>query len=294
MIVCRGRSSWGPGRFIEDGLKAAGVRVETYTAAVDFSKVYWERCAGVLFVEGHRRHEIRVYNLHAAPVPKVFWVHHGRHRLELNLRRVDRYQPDLVLLAHSLEMQDRIPVPVRFFPFAVDPAIFNRSKPLAARRLDVAFAGSRGGAMYTRRERALSAIYAAFHARFKLKLDAQAYLKDLADLYGDSKIVVNGSMDDGRHINMRLFEGMGCGALVLTDRASGQERLFQDGAHLAVYEDATGLLERIDYFLQNLDEAQRIASAGRAHLLNRHTYRRRAEELLRVFAELGRSAARAG
>lgn len=120
-----------------------------------------------------------------------------------------------------------------------------------------------------------------------MTLSAQVYVERLAALYADAKIVINCAADQLRTINMRLFEGMGCGALVVTDQVPGQERLFQDGEHCVVFEGVDDVLAKLEHCLAHLDQAQRIASAGYRHVMARHTYDHRARELLDVVRELG-------
>ena len=75
---------------------------------------------------------------------------------------------------------------------------------------------------------------------------------------------------------MRLFEGMGCGALVVSDLVPHQDELFRDGKHYVVYQGVDDLLEKLEYYLAHLEEAQQIASQGYHYLLSRHTYKHRA------------------
>ena len=53
---------------------------------------------------------------------------------------------------------------------------------------------------------------------------------------------------------MRVFEALCSGSLLLTDRAegSGLECLFEDGKHLAIYDDDR-LIERIRFYLNRPD-----------------------------------------
>ena len=194
--------------------------------------------------------------------PSFFWVHHGSNRLAKNLEMCEQIRPDLVLMAHSLELADRFPAEVRFFPFAVASDIFNCSTPLDQRSWDIAFVGSTTEAIYNHRRAVLKAIRTHFSGRANISLYAKVYVDKLAALYGNAKIVVNCAADQLRTINMRLFEGMGCGALVVTDLVPDQERLFKDGEHCVVYHDTGDLLGKLSYFLDHLDRAQEIATQG--------------------------------
>jgi hypothetical protein len=101
----------------------------------------------------------------------------------------------------------------------------------------------------------------------------------LARVYSQSKIVVNITINGD--INLRLFEGTACGALLLTDsRANGIEQLFDLGHEVMVYDSDQELLDQINYYLAHDAERQQIAEAGQQRCLRDHTFTRRAEQLL--------------
>jgi 2-polyprenyl-3-methyl-5-hydroxy-6-metoxy-1,4-benzoquinol methylase len=81
---------------------------------------------------------------------------------------------------------------------------------------------------------------------------------------------------------MRVFEAAACGSLLLTNdlRDNGQEDLFRDSEHLVTYTGAEDLVDRAAYYLAHEEARERIAAAGRAEALARHTYRQRMERLL--------------
>ena len=85
-------------------------------------------------------------------------------------------------------------------------------------------------------------------------------------------------------INMRVFEALGCGSLLVTNDLSdnGQAELFRDGVHLAAYRDAEELVDKIAYYLGHEEVRERIAARGRQEALARHTYGHRMETILRA------------
>ena len=83
--------------------------------------------------------------------------------------------------------------------------------------------------------------------------------------------------------NMRLFEAAAVGAFQLVDDRPGIKEWFDIGEHVVTYRDHDDLREKARYYLANDAERERIAAAGRAHALARHTYTQRlarVEELL--------------
>jgi len=101
--------------------------------------------------------------------------------------------------------------------------------------------------------------------------------------YNQSKMVVNIPALGG--FNMRTFEAMASGALLLTKNVgNGQADLFQDGTHFVSYTDTADLLEKIDYYLKHEAERLAISENGMREVLSNHTYRHRAFEMLKVMA----------
>lgn len=286
LLMCYNKTSFTPGRYLEDGLRNVGVEVDVRGTQIDFDTIEPFDYSAVLFVESPARAPVHVRGAARVPVPKIFWVHHGENRLVENVRLCEEYRPDLVLLAHSLHLAPHFPVEARFFPFAMAADIFNRARPLAERKWDIAFVGNTSEGVYNRRRAILKAVRKAFDGRADITLYAKVYVEKLAALYGNAKIVLNCAADHLRTLNMRLFEGMGCGALVLTDVVDGQEQLFEDGKHYVVYRDTEDLIAKLDYYLDHPQDAQRIAAEGRRHLLSRHTYEHRARELCAIIQNL--------
>ena len=84
-------------------------------------------------------------------------------------------------------------------------------------------------------------------------------------------------------VNMRVFEALASGSLLVTNDLSenGQAELFRDGVHLATYREAEDLLDKLAFYLSREPLREKIAAAGRAEVLAKHTYRHRMERVLR-------------
>jgi hypothetical protein len=77
-----------------------------------------------------------------------------------------------------------------------------------------------------------------------------------------------------KEITRRIFEGMACGKLVLTDRldvAKGLEELFIDGQEIVLYDDMFDCIEKMNYYNENEEERERIAYNGMAKVIANHT-----------------------
>ncbi|MBX3436539.1 MAG: glycosyltransferase [Planctomycetaceae bacterium] len=127
--------------------------------------------------------------------------------------------------------------------------------------------------------------------RYRRSCVGNYYFAAMAAVYSASKCVFNRSLVDD--INMRVFEGLCSGSLLVTNDLAerGLAELFQDGVHLATYQSDEELFDKISYYLTHQAARERIAANGRAEVLARHTYRHRMERLLDVVAGRGNTRA---
>lgn len=155
-------------------------------------------------------------------------------------------------------------------------------RPLNLLRIyDIAFVGSMTSAhRKTARGRRLQLLA----RRFSTNDFARGYTPaEASQVYNQARLVFNVSIDGD--VNMRVFEGTACGALVLNDSATnGLDELFNLDRELALYEDDADLLEKAAYYLANDTERERVAIAGQTRTLGQHTYRHRAVQIVDVFA----------
>jgi len=114
--------------------------------------------------------------------------------------------------------------------------------------------------------------------RFDVHVE-RSFLRQMASTFSSSRIVFNDAVKND--LNMRVFEAMCSGAMLLTDRApgSGLDEMFVDRHHLAIYEDDT-LVDLAAHYLQHADEREAIAARGRAEVLRWHTYDHRAASIV--------------
>ncbi len=103
---------------------------------------------------------------------------------------------------------------------------------------------------------------------------------DMAHTYSASLVVFNRSIRND--VNMRVFEAMACGSLLLTNDLTdnGQNELFSDGVHFATYADDAELLEKMRHYVVHDEDRERVAAAGRQEVVAKHTYRLRMETIL--------------
>jgi glycosyltransferase involved in cell wall biosynthesis len=87
--------------------------------------------------------------------------------------------------------------------------------------------------------------------------------KELYQNLGKAKIVLNGAIDmAGKDRgNMRCFEALGCGAMLLSDKGNYPEGLV-DGTTMVAYTDADDAMAKIEQYLDDQQTRQSIADAG--------------------------------
>lgn len=165
---------------------------------------------------------------------------------------------------------------VHWLPFACDLE-FHRDYQVE-RTYEVGFVGNVNLNVQQERLQMLNELAQRYHMNDFLK---PAYLQEMAKVYSQSKIVVN--MPNCGGFNMRVFEAMACGAMLLTeDTGNGQKELFKAGVHLDTYRSKQELFEKIDYYLAHEEERETIAAAGQHEVRTMHRYVDRAQTMMTV------------
>jgi hypothetical protein len=164
---------------------------------------------------------------------------------------------------------------VWWLPLASDPDIY---WPLdLTPEFDIGFVGHTPKDV-PRRRRFLSILSQKYHVN---DFGRSYSPEESAQVYGRSKIVFNCSVRGD--LNMRVFEGMSCGRLLVTDAISnGLEELFLDRKHLVIYRNEKELLGLVDYYLAHDEDRELIARAGLNLAHSEHTYKHRVKKVLEV------------
>ena len=170
---------------------------------------------------------------------------------------------------------------VHWLPLACDPEMY-RKYDHVEKEYDVGFVGS-----LTKSNPRRKHLLEWLSTRFNVHVE-RCFFEDMVRVFNESRIVFNSALKND--MNMRVFEALACGSMLVTDRApgSGLEELFQNREQLVIYDDGN-LIETVRYYLEHEDLRERIARQGREQVLARDTYAHRAAELERViFSSLER------
>lgn len=269
VVIIYRRSERTPGRYLQAAMERQGIDV-IHSETIDWSAV--ERTTDAVVVVESPLPPMAVSGTNPG-IPIVYWVHHGEHHLEANVRLQRHYGAHAVALAHSWHLAFRFHGLVERLPFAVAPELFPADfKAHVERRWDVGFVGSPSdGDRYSRREELLE------RARGQLgptRVESRSDIspEEMAKLYLDSRIVIDDGA--GRHlpVTMRVFEALGAGALLVTNPGPGLSQLMDEGAHYVADGDA-------DDIATLASSSETVARAGHEAAWQNHTYDRRVEDV---------------
>lgn len=89
-------------------------------------------------------------------------------------------------------------------------------------------------------------------------------------------------------ITRRIFEGMSCKKLVLCDRLVESKKLheiFKEGDEIVFYDDIVDCINKMNYYIENPEERERIAQNGYNVVMTQHTQKQRVEFIIKKFQE---------
>lgn len=102
----------------------------------------------------------------------------------------------------------------------------------------------------------------------------------LAEVYNSSKINLNITEQGKSSLNYRVFEVLASGGFLITDERADLESLFSENNFFETYKNTTDLIDKIEFYLQNLNIAQKMAQLGRFKCIENHSFYNRAKIIL--------------
>jgi glycosyltransferase involved in cell wall biosynthesis len=169
---------------------------------------------------------------------------------------------------------------------AADPELFSGQQE--QRTFEVGWVARTDGNLYKDRRFVLKSL----SQHFRMNDFTRFHFPDeLAEVYCRSKIIVNVARDDyPQDANMRVFEAMASGALLITRLPSELTSIgFEEGVHFVGYNRLDEIVALTRQYLDDEGTRTRIAQASREKVLREHTYDKRVEMLLRTIeADAGR------
>ena len=202
-------------------------------------------------------------------IPKVCYLIDSHLHLEKHIKIAKNF--DYIFIAQKeyiSSFKEAGITEVHWLPLACDPEI--HAKTDVEKSHDVVFVGSLTD---PRRVDLLKKI----DANFDLSVERK-FMDEMAETFSKGRIVFNNAIKND--LNMRVFEALCSGSLLVTDPADGLEDFFQEGKHLAIYKDETDLLEKVHYYIDRPEEREAIADEGRHEVLEKHTYEHRIQSIM--------------
>ena len=100
---------------------------------------------------------------------------------------------------------------------------------------------------------------------------------------------INSSVPEYRrmtHLKNRFFEIPACKSFMLSGRSAEAESIFKDGIHCVYYDSTSDLLDKIDYYVKNPEEAKKIGERGYVEAITNNTYRDRFKKMFNIIENL--------
>lgn len=233
-------------------------------------------------------------------VPKIGWHLEPRDDLPYLIQNASPFDIYNSFSQHDVDLLVGAGFDCRYLSHAVDPEKFY-SEADSEKKFDVTFVGNWSSWRDEVVKAALEitpnvALYGGYWKKkssISRKLFQQIFKgkeiigADLNHLFNSSKIVLNASRTPGSFgLNMRFFEVLASGALLLTDTAPELETHFIPDTHLVVYQDLNELKQRLSELLNNQKKLDMIRYSGQHLVLERDRYDSMARHLLNQFQEV--------
>lgn len=116
--------------------------------------------------------------------------------------------------------------------------------------------------------------------------DRYFWAEEYARLLNRGKMVFQHSQYG--EVTRRIFEGMACGKMVITDRLppeTGIEEIFEDGKDIVYFDNSQDAVDKIKYYARNDEAREEIAANGFMKAVEHHSVKARIDELERLIAE---------
>jgi len=225
----------------------------------------------VLEVDGDGKYHLTGY--HRLEIPAFYWAidSHSEYKRSFQRLIAKDFEHIFVVQKEYLSMFAKMGKSCSWLPLACDTEI-HHPYPQEPMKYDMVFVGNPNSPK--RRE-----LLGRLSGKFKVAILTGLKPAEMARAYSMAPLAFNCSVNND--INMRIFETLACGRLLLTDRIhnNGFDELFTDRQHLVVYDDSD-LESRVEHYLNNPSEIERISRNGFDLVVSKHTYLDRAKQLL--------------
>lgn len=106
--------------------------------------------------------------------------------------------------------------------------------------------------------------------------------KELADIFISSKVNIDINSINKKGINYRCLEVMASGGFLISQKNSDNIKYFDEGKDFETFETKQELVDKIEFYMKNLNLAQAIAVRGRVNAVNNFSYTDILKKMLKV------------
>ncbi|MDE5412683.1 CgeB family protein [Alkalihalobacterium chitinilyticum] len=201
---------------------------------------------------------------------------------------------------------------VYYLPLGTDPVIYSPPQTNQKYKYDISLVG------FPYPERIKTIKFLLDHTSYSILTAGNTWLQSLGDyktthnynvidywiepctvasIYNQSKIILNTHRSSkfkynrnnqgvyNQSLNNRTFDIAGCRAFQLIDNKPDLGKHFVEGDEIIAFEDCTDLLQKIDYYLINEEERNRIASNARNRVIKSETFLHRLSNILGIIQD---------
>lgn len=207
--------------------------------------------------------------LEAGDTPQSFRMH---------LQKAHKFHSVVTPDYQSTEMFKQLGIDARWMTHWADHRIFHPYPDIKEEFDCVTTCGSRGGGIT---EKIKTALGDGFNN------ERYFYGEDHAKRLCMGKIVFQCSQF--KEITRRIFEGMACGKMVITDRLPLETKLhdlFVEDESIVYYDNAEDAIDKIRYYASHDQEREAIAANGYRNVMQFHTVKQRVNEIETLIKEI--------
>ncbi len=209
--------------------------------------------------------------VYSPKVPSCYW------EIDCHLvqaKEVDRYRVvSKVFIAQELFLSLYPKGKTSYLPLACDPLSHHRIKGVKE-IYDIGFIGND---TYPSRRLLLEQLGTKYKILRTNTKPGLPYSKALSSC----RMTFNKSLDND--VNMRFFEALSIGRLLLTDHLIAQDAIAIRGHHYTTFESWSDLDKKVSWYLNHPKERERMALRGAVYVKRNHTYEHRLKTILEAF-----------
>lgn len=110
-----------------------------------------------------------------------------------------------------------------------------------------------------------------FEIFLKRKHELPVCEDEIAKIYNSSKINLNITSKENSPLKIKVFEILASGGFLISSETKNSEKYLKKSKHFETFTDKNDLIDKIDFYLTNLNIAQKIAQLGRFEIIKKHS-----------------------